>query len=188
MRYTATHKDETRQRILDKAAELFRQKGYDGVGIERIMATARLTRGGFYAHFKSKAALFAEVLRRESDFVRRVRSARDARTVIRGYLDPANREAVGRGCILASLTNEVPRRDRAAKRAYADQVEALTAELVAHVSASPAEARARALEAVALCVGGISLARGVADDDLAEEILGVCRERACEAIEASRAE
>lgn len=188
MRYPATHKEETRQRILEKAAELFRQKGYDGVGIDRIMATARLTRGGFYAHFRSKAALFAEVLRRESDFVRRVRNARDARDVIRGYLDPANREAVGRGCVLASLTNEVPRRDRAAKRAYAEQVEELATELAAHVASGSADARARALEAVALCVGGISLARGVDDDELAGEILEVCRDRACDALEANRDE
>ncbi|MAE95138.1 MAG: hypothetical protein CL910_10800 [Deltaproteobacteria bacterium] len=99
-----------RARIVDRATALFRKEGYRGVGIDRIMAAADLTRGGFYAHFPSKAALFAEVLGRESDFVRRLRATPDAREVIAGYLDPSNREKVARGCTLATLTNEVPRR------------------------------------------------------------------------------
>lgn len=45
-------------------------------GHQHIMAAADLTRGGFYAHFRSKTDLFAEVLGQESDFVRRLRAAR----------------------------------------------------------------------------------------------------------------
>lgn len=56
------------------------------------------------------------------------------------------------------------------------------AELEAHVPAGIPEARGRAVEAAALCVGGISLARGIADEPLAREVLAVCRERACAAI------
>ena len=182
MRYGPSHKETTRKRILERAAALFRREGYRGVGIDRIMAEADLTRGGFYAHFPSKSALFAEVLGQETDFVRRLRAARDAHEVISGYLDPENREKVARGCTLATLTNEVPRRDRAARAAFAEQVESLAAELEAHVPAGISDRRARALEAVALCVGGISLGRGIADERLAREVLAVCRERACTAI------
>jgi len=182
MRYEPEHKSRTRQRILDEAAALFRAQGYRGVGIDRIMAAAGLTRGGFYAHFPSKAALFAEVLAREPDFARRLRATEDAGEVIAGYLDPANREKVARGCSLATLTNEVPRRDRAARRAYTHHVEELTEAFAAHVPEGVTEPRARALEALALCVGGISLARGVGDSALARELLAVCRDRAIEAI------
>jgi TetR/AcrR family transcriptional repressor of nem operon len=122
------------------------------------------------------------VLRQETDFVRRMRAASDAREVISGYLDPRNREKVARGCSLATLTNEVPRRDRAAREAFAGQVERLTAEFEAHVPAQLPDRRARALEAVALCVGGISLARGIGHERLANEVLAVCRERACAAV------
>jgi TetR/AcrR family transcriptional repressor of nem operon len=182
MRYGPTHKEATRKRILKRAAALFRREGYRGVGIDRIMAEADLTRGGFYAHFPSKSALFAEVLGQETDFVRRLRAARDARDVIAGYLDPENREKVAGGCNLATLTNEVPRQDRAARAAFARQVESLVAEIEAHVPAGLPDGRARALEAVALCVGGISLARGIGDERLAREVLEVCRDRACEAV------
>ena len=166
-------------RILKRAAGLFRREGYGAVGIDRIMEAADLTRGGFYAHFPSKAALFAEVLEQESDLARRLRAASDAREVITGYLDPENREKVARGCTLATLTNEVPRRDRAARAAFAGQVERLIAEFEAHVPAELPDRRARAIEALALCVGGIGLARATGDGPLARELLAVCREQAC---------
>jgi TetR/AcrR family transcriptional repressor of nem operon len=187
MRYGPGHKEETRERILDRAAALFRREGYPGVGIDRIMAAADLTRGAFYAHFASKAELFAAVLRRESDFVRRLRASRDARAVVEGYLDPRHREQVGHGCPLASLTSELPRRDAAARAAFTEQVESLVAELEAHVAAGEGDARERALLTVAICVGGIGLARGVDDEALACEILRVCRDRAVEALGAAAA-
>lgn len=187
MRYQSGHKERTRERILAQAAGLFRRHGYEGVGIDRIMEAADLTRGGFYAHFPSKAALFAEVLALEADFEKRLAAAADARDVISGYLDPANRAKVARGCTLATLTDEVARRDRAARKAYAGLVERLAAEFEAHVPQALPDRRARALEAVALCVGGISLARGVGDDRLAREVLAVCRARACEAVSGSEA-
>jgi TetR/AcrR family transcriptional repressor of nem operon len=182
MRYSKTHKESTRKRILARAASLFRREGYQGVGIDRIMAAAHLTRGGFYAHFRSKAALFAEVLDQESDFVRRVRAAADVREVISLYLDPENRKKVAHGCNLATLTNDVARRGPAARAAFSGQVESLAAEFEAQLPAACADRRARALEAVALCVGGISLARGIGDENLAREVLAICRERACEAV------
>ena len=191
MRYPPGHKERTRERILDKAARLFRKHGYRGVSIDKIMAAAKLTRGGFYAHFASKDALFAAVIERETDFIRRLREARSdiperslagACAVVRGYLDLANREKVARGCNLATLTSEVPRSGATARRAYARQVERLVVELEHHLPAHLTDARERALTAAALCVGGIGLARGVGDSPLATEVLAACSERACKAL------
>jgi len=193
MRYGPDHKARTRERILREAGRLFRRRGYRGVGIDRIMAAAKLTRGGFYAHFPSKQALFAAVVEGGSDFVSRLRAARGDATpasaepacaVVRAYLDPANREKIGRGCTLASLTQDVPRTGVAAQRAYARLVRALCAELEAHLPADlpRAERSERARAAVVCCVGGIGLARGVGDEALAEAILRTARERACAAL------
>ena len=151
-----------------------------GVGIDGIMAAADLTRGGFYAHFDSKQSLFAEVLGSESDFVRRLRSAPEpgadgASEVIAGYLDPKHRDRVGGGCTLAALTTEVPRAGRAAQRAYAGNVEELAGEFEARVPEHAPDRRQRALQAMAVCVGGITLARGVGNDPIAAEILEACR-------------
>jgi len=190
MRYDPEHKTRTRRRILREAGRLFRRNGYRGVGIDRIMARARLTRGGFYAHFPSKAALFAAVIDEGTDFVKRLRAAREARRagdpeggceVVSAYLDPENREKVARGCTLATLTQDVARTESAAKAAYARRVEELAGELEHHVAGakSSAERRERALAVVALCIGGIAVARGVGDNGLAGEILKGARERAC---------
>ena len=61
MGYSKRHTAETRERILESAAGLFRSAGYEAASIDDIMAGAGLTRGGFYLHFKSKEELFAEM-------------------------------------------------------------------------------------------------------------------------------
>ncbi len=187
MRYAPEHKARTRTRILDRAALLFRREGFAGVGIDRIMEAAGLTRGGFYAHFRSKEELFAQVLDREGDLARRLRESPDAARVLSGYLDPENRDQIARGCSLATLTGEVPRRGRAARRAYTRQVEQLLEELEAHVPAGARDSRSRALEALALCVGGIGLARAMGDGELSRELLARCRDAACAALEGGAA-
>src|SRR2546422_11254739 len=50
-----------RERILDVAGTLFRERGFDGIGVADIMKQAGLTHGGFYGHFKSKDDLAAEI-------------------------------------------------------------------------------------------------------------------------------
>ena len=60
MRYAPQHKRRTRQRILESARRLFETRGYASVSIDELMRECDLTRGGFYAHFASKAALYRE--------------------------------------------------------------------------------------------------------------------------------
>jgi AcrR family transcriptional regulator len=55
--------DQTRQRLLGSAARVFADKGYDGASIGELTAEAGLSRGALYAHFGSKADLFAATLR-----------------------------------------------------------------------------------------------------------------------------
>src|SRR5437762_2709596 len=62
MPHPKDRKQRTRQRILDAAARLFRARGFDAIAIEDVMRECRLTRGGFYAHFRSKAQLYQEAV------------------------------------------------------------------------------------------------------------------------------
>lgn len=59
MPYSARHKQQTRQRILDSARRRFNTKGFAEVSIGGIMQHAGLTHGGFYRHFKDKDELYA---------------------------------------------------------------------------------------------------------------------------------
>src|SRR3954467_5564449 len=49
-----------RERIVETAAQLFRERGFDGIGVADLMKEAGLTHGGFYGHFSSKDDLIAE--------------------------------------------------------------------------------------------------------------------------------
>jgi len=49
-----------RQRVVEVAAGLFRERGLHGVGVVDIMAAAGMTHGGFYGQFANKDALAAE--------------------------------------------------------------------------------------------------------------------------------
>src|ERR1700690_3966812 len=51
-----------RKRIIDSARRLFNRYGFENVSIQKIMAGAGLTHGGFYSYFQSKSDLYAEVL------------------------------------------------------------------------------------------------------------------------------
>src|SRR5215813_374037 len=51
---------ENRARIVDAASRLFREKGFDGVGLDAVMEAAGLTHGAFYGHFASKEDLIAQ--------------------------------------------------------------------------------------------------------------------------------
>jgi TetR/AcrR family transcriptional repressor of nem operon len=87
-------------------------------------------------------------------------------------------------CPLVSLSSDVARSGAEASTAYTDTLRALVAELEQRIPAAPADARARALAAVALCVGGVVLAQAVNDESLAEDILAACRTRALNEVEA----
>ena len=51
---------QTRQRIIEQAAPLFNQRGYEGCSIQDIMAATGLEKGGIYRHFENKEELAAE--------------------------------------------------------------------------------------------------------------------------------
>jgi len=53
---------ETRQRILTAAGQLFSHTGYDATGVAQICATAGISKGAFYHHFPTKQAVFLALL------------------------------------------------------------------------------------------------------------------------------
>ncbi|WP_165247436.1 TetR/AcrR family transcriptional regulator [Paludisphaera soli] len=181
MRYGPDHKAKTRAKILEAAGRIFRRRGYHASGVDAVMGEAGLTPGGFYAHFGSKEELLADALRQAADAVetRRERAldglaGRDwSRAFVDAYLSPSHREATEDGCPLAALLSEVARAGEPVKRSF----EAIILHLGARMADRPADSRPddRALAVLALCVGGLGLARSVQDEALARRILDACR-------------
>jgi TetR/AcrR family transcriptional regulator, transcriptional repressor for nem operon len=49
--------DQTRQRIIEKAAQVFNRRGFAGASISDLMEATGLEKGGIYRHFESKQQL-----------------------------------------------------------------------------------------------------------------------------------
>ena len=58
-----TKSERTRQRILDAAAEVFRDRGYTDARLTDIAAKAGMQAGSLYYHFESREELVGEILR-----------------------------------------------------------------------------------------------------------------------------
>jgi TetR/AcrR family transcriptional regulator, transcriptional repressor for nem operon len=186
MPLSKAHKEKTRQKILDAAGLLFRQHGFDGVGIDKIMSTAGLTRGGFYAHFSSKADLFANILKAEPAFTRMLAERQGptsddalngALDVLATYLDPENIDYVSSTCPMVSLARDVDKGGDNARAALTKVTTDLTALLKRGMSSGgTVDSQQRALAVLALCVGGVTIARTAATPALAAQTLQACEE------------
>ena len=179
MRYPKEQKAETRRRILNAAARLFRESGYDGVGVDAIMSEAGLTAGGFYSHFSSKEALFAEAMATAVDPGKALRMAKNMAlgaadplgALIKGYLSRTHRDSVADGCPLPALTTDVARKSEATRESYERQFLRFLNEIEGLFPESSGPARERALAIVAQCVGGLMLSRAVKNEKLSDQIL-----------------
>ncbi|WP_100330001.1 TetR/AcrR family transcriptional regulator [Bacillus xiapuensis] len=58
-------KQETRQSLLNSAAETFAELGFHGASVDRIAERAGYSKGAVYAHFKSKEELFLALLEQQ---------------------------------------------------------------------------------------------------------------------------
>lgn len=56
--------EQTRQRVLDAAAGLFEQRGYEGASIAAIAQEARVSQETIYARFRNKRTLLGELVAR----------------------------------------------------------------------------------------------------------------------------
>lgn len=179
-------KEETRARILASGAKLMRKQGIKGAGVARVMGDAGLTVGGFYAHFKSKEDLVAEVFRhalKESgastleSLPPGLAGGKKLRAFLKVYLSPRHRDSdrEGRGCPVASLSGEMGKGSAALHRAYAGELE----KYADHRAGFFSEGRFRLdrrdwLAVISTCVGALTLARASRGSAVSEEILEAC--------------
>jgi AcrR family transcriptional regulator len=56
----------TRERLLDAAAEVFCERGYEGTTVAEVARRAGLTTGAIYANFRDKAELLLKTIERSS--------------------------------------------------------------------------------------------------------------------------
>jgi TetR/AcrR family transcriptional repressor of nem operon len=180
MKVTRQQAKANRAHIVETASALFRERGYDGVGIADLMAAAGFTQGGFYKHFGSKADLMAESA--GCGLSQSVALAADAPVAdfVRHYLSRAHRDSPAAGCTMAALCADAARKEDTVRATFAAGIEAQLQALhsedeIADAAAPPP--RAERLAMMAQMLGAIVLSRACPDDSpLADEILAACRD------------
>lgn len=183
MGHSQAEKAASRERILDAAAKQIREGGIDSVSIAELMKAAKLTHGGFYGHFESRAALIAAALERameegEAAF-KASRSAKpqgSVKAIVNGYLSPSHRDDLSGGCAIAALASDVGRADDAEVRTLmAERVERSFAHMAGAMGGS-ARADDAAVAAWCTMVGAIALSRVFQGTKRADEILKLARQ------------
>lgn len=181
MKVSKAQVQENRARIVATAAALFRERGYDGVGVAELMAAAGLTHGGFYKHFKSKADLVAETAAEGLAQSAAMVCDADVASFVNNYLSRQHRDAPSSGCTMAALCGDAARQSPSIKTVFAEGIERQLTALEANQPAdedAKKHARAMMIETMAQAVGAMVLSRACPDDSpLADEILDVCRTR-----------
>lgn len=187
VRITKEKKQENYERIVAVASELFRERGFDAVGVAELMERAGLTHGGFYNHFRSKEELIAAATAKGFGEIAERYAGHDALAAIELYISREHRDARGRGCPAAALSCEAARQPDETRSVFAAGIENLLRALVDDMErnhAPKAGARAQAISVLAQAVGAIVLSRACPDgSSLADEILDICRADCSDAIE-----
>jgi TetR/AcrR family transcriptional repressor of nem operon len=170
-----------REKVLSAAGTLFRQHGFDGIGVADIMKRAGLTHGGFYGQFPSKddmaAEAFARVLGDDGWMEWLTGTPRPSLGALtRGYLSADHRDDPGHGCPIAALGSEVMRQPTAVRRAFTAGFRVRVESLLKLLPGRSAVARRRrALATMSGLVGALVLSRAVDDPELSDEILDAAR-------------
>jgi TetR/AcrR family transcriptional repressor of nem operon len=192
MPYATTHKAETRERIVDAARKLFNRHGFEQVSIDRIMADAGLTRGGFYHHFDSKDQLYAAAVASFitcNPFSASVKDdppdnpAQLARMLVNLYLSDEVLENMDAHCPLYALPGDVARAGLSPQKAYTDLIRSMTHVYATALESLPDGAE-RAQVIVSLCVGGMVLARTTEDEAMRRSLRASARKQALALLEA----
>ncbi|MEO6281699.1 TetR family transcriptional regulator [Roseateles sp.] len=179
MKVTRAQAEENRERILDNAAQLFRERGFDGIGLNDLMQAAGLTRGGFYGHFESKDDLAAQATQRALQVNReqwKVQTDRSLQGWVKAYLSDAHRDRLGVGCALVALAGDAARGTAAVKAVFAEEVDSFAKTLQSQMpGVDEAARREQALAMLSTLVGSLLLSRAVGDTGLSSELRKAAR-------------
>jgi TetR/AcrR family transcriptional regulator, transcriptional repressor for nem operon len=178
MRVSREKAAENRERIVEAASRLFREKGFDGAGVDAIMNAAGLTHGGFYGHFGSKDDLAAEALTRVLEHgAEKLGCDATLGDLVSAYLSEQHCADRANGCAIAALGAEMARQSKGVRRVLTAHLRAqfdFLTRLLKYGTA--ANRRKRAIATLSGLVGALTLARAVDDPALSKEILDAARD------------
>lgn len=189
MRVSRAQAAKNRQNVIDVASRLFRQRGFDGIGLKDLMEAAGMTQGAFYKQFESKEDLIAEASARALDSATSRWSDAAAANpkdplgaVIGFYLSKGHRKERMEGCPLVALGADASRQSAEVKASFEAGIREHLRVLTRLLSkADNEENRDKAMAILSTMVGAVTLSRVVNDPRLAQSILDAAAESVREA-------
>lgn len=187
MAWPKQKKQETKQRILESAADLFTRRGFDDVSITDVMQHAKLTHGGFYTHFTSKQALYAEAIQvaaRKSIFYKMPNEQHQPMNndalllhLLEAYLSHEHLLSEHPSCPLAFLVTDVSHQKAEVRESYTKIYKQLTGLLNKLMDEDRGSDKALAMSA--MMIGGLAIANTLSDSTMTDRLLNACRKE-CE--------
>jgi TetR/AcrR family transcriptional repressor of nem operon len=178
MRVSRAQAEENRQTVINVASRLFREHGFDGIGLKDLMKGAGLTQGGFYKQFSSKDDLAAQASGRAMESATRrwstaaATSSDPLEAVVSFYLSPGHRGEKADGCPLVALGSDAARQSEEVRRPFEDGIKAhlrvLDDMMDDTKSSDPAN---KAMAILSLMVGAVTLSRILEDENLSRGFL-----------------
>ena len=170
MRYSASHKLETREKLLDSSAVSAKKSGFSVVGVDALMKAIGLSGGAFYSHFSSKDELFASIVERElSQSLDRLGAGQDREKLqrcLKHYLSMAHVEHPESGCALPALGAEIARSEAAIRQQAENWICRLQQSW-----ARTLDSESLAWAILSQCIGALVVARMLATPNLQRTVL-----------------
>ena len=183
MPYSPEHKLQSRERILGSAVRLFTRKGFDNTSIDEVMTDAALTRGAFYAHFKSKQDLYAQAIASTPVFSIFGQTKPDGLAdrdwlarLISAYLSQVHVQKADPPCPLAFLVTDVAVNEPEARQAYTDVYLKMNQLIRTYTKNFSHCDKATVMAVTAMMIGGVAVARTLSDSKAQGVLLKSCRQ------------
>jgi len=179
MRVGRIQAEENRQTVIDVASRLFREHGFDGIGLKDLMAGAGLTQGAFYKQFASKDDLVAQASRRalESASSRWSAAAESnpqnpLSAVIDFYLSTGHCAEKMDGCPVVALGSDAARQGPDVKASFEAGIRHYLEMLGGWVGETDGEKpNSKAMAILSTMVGALVLSRAVNDEQMSKRFL-----------------
>ena len=192
MRVSRIQAAENRETVINVASRLFRERGFDGIGLKDLMTGAGLTQGAFYKQFASKDDLAAQASKRALESASHRWSTAAAENpddplgaVIAFYLSTEHREEKMDGCPIVALGSDAARQSSDVKASFEAGIKAhleILSRLIAETNGE--EPNGKAMAILSTMVGALTLSRVVNDPDLARAVLEAAAKQVREAVAA----
>ncbi len=189
MRYPSERKAETRHAVLKAAACELRERGFYGVGVDRLSAAAGVTSGAFYSHFSSKEDVLGSVI--DANLGRPFIEPEDGdvttrrerlRGYLRSYISLEHRDSPGQGCVIPALSADVARSGLAVRTIYQERMVEFMDKIALLMKGPPDAREKRAWTLLSLMAGAMLLARAMPDKDQAAKVIDAALESALEGV------